>query len=302
MNLPVIQSLWIDGALSRMERLAVQSFIDNGHEFHLYTYGKVGNVPSATVIRDGNDILPKGKIFTNQHSNSLGPFSDWFRYALLAANGGFWVDMDIICLKPFDFEPDIVFADTPNGGFHTAVLKFPAKHPCMLWLSDYCASIPEPENTPHFHFFHQLTVAINRFQLGRYALPATTFYPLEVNPYQHLFGGGNSKNAENPHSFGNAYAIHLVNSGVRELLNSYGKGYDKNSLFPDDSFYEQLNRKHAVDAVSEAATCSDEDMRKLKIQSFAIDKDRRKRRERKKRAVALVAGLAVGFAAAWLIH
>ncbi len=42
--LPIIQSLWIGNPLSKLERLCIQSFIDHGHEFHLYTYATVGSL------------------------------------------------------------------------------------------------------------------------------------------------------------------------------------------------------------------------------------------------------------------
>ena len=40
--LPIIQSLWIGDDLTNLEKLCVQSFIDHGHEFHLYTYADIG--------------------------------------------------------------------------------------------------------------------------------------------------------------------------------------------------------------------------------------------------------------------
>ena len=45
----VIQALWIGPSLSSMERLAVRSFLANGHEVHLYAYGEVEGVPEGIV-------------------------------------------------------------------------------------------------------------------------------------------------------------------------------------------------------------------------------------------------------------
>ena len=108
MKLPVIQSLWIGDPLSKLEQLCIQSFLDNGHEFHLYVYTAIGNVPSGVIIKDGNEILPNQFIFRDDHG-SVASFSDWFRYALLIMHGGFWVDMDMICIKPFAFSESFVF-------------------------------------------------------------------------------------------------------------------------------------------------------------------------------------------------
>src|SRR5206468_3047474 len=40
---------------------------------------------------------------------SLAAFSDLFRYRLLLDQGGWWVDADVFCLKPFDFTAPYVF-------------------------------------------------------------------------------------------------------------------------------------------------------------------------------------------------
>ena len=55
----IMQSLWIGPKLSNMEKLSMQSFIDNGHEYHLYTYGEVDGIPDGVIIKDGNEILDK---------------------------------------------------------------------------------------------------------------------------------------------------------------------------------------------------------------------------------------------------
>ena len=59
----IIQSLWIGEALSKMEQLSIKSFRDFGHEYHLYTYGTVKNIPEGTVVKDGNEIVPASARF-----------------------------------------------------------------------------------------------------------------------------------------------------------------------------------------------------------------------------------------------
>ena len=46
----VIQGLWIGPELSVMEQLSIASFLENGHEYHLYVYDAVKNVPARAVI------------------------------------------------------------------------------------------------------------------------------------------------------------------------------------------------------------------------------------------------------------
>ena len=52
----IIQSLWIGESLGKMEQLSAKSFIDHGHTYHLYTYGKVENIPEGVIVKDGNVI------------------------------------------------------------------------------------------------------------------------------------------------------------------------------------------------------------------------------------------------------
>ena len=47
---PPIQSLWIGGKLSLMEQLTINSFINNGHEFHLYVYDEIETPMYATSM------------------------------------------------------------------------------------------------------------------------------------------------------------------------------------------------------------------------------------------------------------
>src|SRR5712692_1793699 len=115
----VIQGLWIGSRLSAMEELSIRSFMAHGHEYHLYTYGQVENVPEGTVLRNANEIISFEKLFKYRDYDSYSGFSNHFRYKLLLQNGGWWADLDLICLRPFDFKAEYVFSSEdrqPNDG------------------------------------------------------------------------------------------------------------------------------------------------------------------------------------------
>ena len=84
----VIQGLWIGSQLSVMERLSIASFISNGHEYHLYVYGDVRDIPEGGVVKDGNEILPASMIFQYERHKTFSAFSNFFRYKLLLERGG----------------------------------------------------------------------------------------------------------------------------------------------------------------------------------------------------------------------
>ncbi len=86
----IIQGLWIGDTLSPMEQMSIASFLRHGHEYRLYTYDPISNIPASTTIKDANQILPKDRIFTLQQGwgkGSYAVFSDMFRYLLLNKRG-----------------------------------------------------------------------------------------------------------------------------------------------------------------------------------------------------------------------
>src|SRR5688572_23088200 len=97
-----IQTLWIGDRLSQMERLTLASFVQLGHRVHLYTYVEVANVPKGVVVQNGNQVIPAAMLFESKAYQSYAECADLFRYKLLLDQGGYWVDTDVICLKPFD--------------------------------------------------------------------------------------------------------------------------------------------------------------------------------------------------------
>ncbi len=112
----VVNSLWIGKHLSDLELLTINSFLHHGHAFVLWTYGAIDNVPGSVQINDANDIIDEANVFKYPDDSKLkwgkgsyAGFSDIFRYKLLYEKGGWWVDMDLTCLKPFDFEEDYFF-------------------------------------------------------------------------------------------------------------------------------------------------------------------------------------------------
>ncbi len=124
--LPVVNGLWI-GQLSPLEQRCLKSFVAQGHPYHLYTYEPIDSVPAGVTLQDASQILPQSQVFRNQNGKgkgSLAAFSDLFRYKLLLERGGWWVDTDVFCLKPFDFTAPYVFGaeDKPVA---SGVLKMP---------------------------------------------------------------------------------------------------------------------------------------------------------------------------------
>src|SRR5260370_19334181 len=127
-----IQGLWIGAELSVLEQLSIRSFLRNNHKYHLYVYDEMKNIQAGTVVKDAGKILPPSKIFQYKDQKTYAGFANFFRYKLLLERGGWWVDADVVCLKPFHFSEAHVFATEMCRGqevISSGMIKVPANSP-----------------------------------------------------------------------------------------------------------------------------------------------------------------------------
>ena len=81
------------GNLSYLNIISLESFHVLGYECLLWTYSEIPNVPDYVEICDANEIIP-----LNPNVDII-LFSDIFRYNLLYKHGGWWSDIDNICVN-----------------------------------------------------------------------------------------------------------------------------------------------------------------------------------------------------------
>ncbi len=124
-------SFWHGGELPPHCRACLKSFIDHGHSFTLYCYREM-EVPAGIQLRDAAEILPATGIFYYEQGpgkGSIGAFANTFRYKLLADRGGWWVDVDVLCMSDNVPEQDIAFGWESEEVLGNAILKLPIGHP-----------------------------------------------------------------------------------------------------------------------------------------------------------------------------
>ena len=135
----IVHGLWIGSCLSKLELLTMRSFLKQGHEFHLWLYDRLETpIPKEVVLEDASTILPRTAIFRRTSvdpesgvgKNSLGLFSDLFRYKVLYERGGYWTDMDVTCLRPLNFSEEYVFR-SHRVGIVGNIMKCPRGSPVM---------------------------------------------------------------------------------------------------------------------------------------------------------------------------
>jgi len=242
----IIQGLWIGPELSVMERLSISSFLHNGHDYHLYIYDDVKDIPLGTVVMDANEILPSSSIFQYKRSPSYAGFANHFRYKLLLERGGWWADTDTICLRRFDFSDEYVFSSEinykSNQDVASCVIKVPAGCNVMAYAWKVCqtknpARLVWGETGPRL-----MTKAVKKFALERYQKTHRAFCPVDYEDWRKVLLPGFEVLFDE-----RTYAIHLWNEMWRAA------GQDKNTRYPETCLYEKLKKNYLPVASAFAA-------------------------------------------------
>jgi hypothetical protein len=232
-----MQSMWVGDRLSSMEQLCIKSFLDNGHPFHLYTYGAVANVPEGATVLDANTILPASSIFKTSGGfgdGSYAGFADLFRFKLLMEKGSWWVDTDVICLKPFEFAGAFVLTGAPPI-YTNAIMRVPTNSIFASWLyteAERRRSVGMAWGTIGTRL---ITEAIATFGMQGYLYPHELFYPIDDHM---LIASGRSQEIDQLCE--GSVGIHCYNELWRQ------SGRDKDGNYPADCLYERLLRKFGI--------------------------------------------------------
>jgi hypothetical protein len=177
-----VNGLWIGNELSLMELLTIESFIANGYTFHLWTYEPIKtNLPKSCICCDANQIIPLNQVFKYKYSSQFGTgkgsyagFSDIFRYKLLHDQGGWWVDMDVTCIKPFDVEVPYFFREHHSLPLVGNVMKAP-KGSELMWKCYQDASLAIDENNRDWHKPIEILIKnIQEFDLGKHVVSSVS--------------------------------------------------------------------------------------------------------------------------------
>jgi len=238
--LPPVQGLWVGPRLTAMERMAIQSFLDNGHAYHLYCYGDVEGVPRGTTVKNGAEVLPASQIFGYAEGfakGSVAAFSNFFRYKLLLERGGWWVDTDVVCLRPFAMSDDRLWAsermDLPGDlVVSTSVIKVEPGDALMAWAWNQCSQLERGGITFGQIGPRLLQAGVDALNLHAFMRPHTFFSPVAFYDWRTMV-----ESSRLPAIRPETYGVHLWN----QMWSA--NGVDKDGQFPADCFYEILKRR-----------------------------------------------------------
>jgi hypothetical protein len=257
--LPTIQMFWHGAPLSRMERLSMVSFLRNGHRVDLYVYDEPEGIPAGVRVRDAAEILPRTAVFRHRRTQSLAPFSDWFRYRLLFERGGIWSDTDVVCLRKLDYASPTIFAWQDERQLDGAILGLSSGDPLARWLAESCE---HPNRIQPYDGIGMCFRKLRRRVLGNrredvrfselgprgltcaarhlgyihHALPSWHFYPVAFGDYRVLF---ESPSEGRTLTLQGCRAVHFWNRTIEK-----DGVLDKNARFALDSPFEQLWRRY----------------------------------------------------------
>ena len=231
----VMQSLWIGRRLSSMEVLSIESFLHFGYEYHLYVYDEVANVPRGVTLRDANEILPASEIFYFQGDFAPGSpacFSDIWRYKLLLDKGHWWVDTDVVCVRPFDFASEHVVGHQREQHGHcvnSAVIRAPAGSPLARFCFEACLRMDREKLLWGSTGPKLVQAAIRELGMDDCIQPPEAFYDVDYWEFGQLFA---------PRELSaNARSVHLWQAMWKD------RGIAVEGPFPSDSLYERLRRR-----------------------------------------------------------
>ena len=199
-DLPKLASLWIGSQLGLVEQMTLLSFLEHGHDFTLFTTENVSGIPLGIRVRDANEIFPCQTIMRDRVSNSPALHSDMFRYAMLAQTDLTWVDMDVLCIRPFIPVGPCTFANQTDSMVNNAVLRLPKDSQTLHHLLQFKPDtrgyppllsfrrklknwIKDGFSAPHISLWpwgsigpHALTWYLKKSGEIQHALPQNTFY------------------------------------------------------------------------------------------------------------------------------
>lgn len=262
-NQPVhVSGLWIGNRLPPVAELCIRSFLHHGCRFSLYAYQVIENIPEGADVLDASLVLPEENLFLYS-TGSFAPASDWFRFRMLADHGGIWVDMDIVCLRPFGIDGFPWFAWESPGIVGTGVIAFVAGDPIPLALAQLSAdpAAPMPWDSPQALLTKEallwrapdvlkrrimapwgtagpgeFTKALEHFGLIGKAEPSSSVFPIHYTGWRHAYDGTHRLDSS---CLEHSWAVHLWGEMLRLQP-------DAMRLLAPGSLVSQLMTRHGV--------------------------------------------------------
>jgi hypothetical protein len=212
--LAVVNSLWIGNRLGPVHAGCLRSFLRNGHRVVLHVFDRPEDVPEGVELFDAQRLMARSEIVAHEKTGSLALASDIYRYRILKAGLGIYVDCDVYSLRPIRQE-EFLFGWESDKTINGAVLGLPSQHPA---LDELVTASSDPHFIPwwyrrtkrrllHLRKAMRLPVPVSRHRWGAIgpqlltnvtrrheiaasAKPIDVFYPISYQHTNLLFDRG----------------------------------------------------------------------------------------------------------------
>jgi hypothetical protein len=234
-----VQTFWHGGALSPLAWSCLSSFVHFGHQTVLYTYDEV-KAPQGVICKSADRIVTRTALFEWQ--GLYQPFSNIFRYNLIAKEGGWWIDTDVVCLTSNLPSGDVVFGRELEGEGTIAAgqFKFPKGHPLLDTLIQEASAIGASQREWGEMGPRLFTRVLREANQAERALGSETLYPVHWLEAFRVWLPDRARAIES--RLKNACCLHVYNAVLSDL------GVDFWAEPPRGSYLDQLYRKYPFHA------------------------------------------------------
>jgi len=160
---------------------SLKSFVAHNHKCVLWTYYDCQNVPKGVEVKNADIIEPLDETISPEH------FADYWRLELLYRYGGWWSDLDNICLKSLnDFQDEeYVFTRIQGVVVNNNIMKVPFGAKVMKDCMNYCQKNNWKKLSKYSLNFQFMTDMLGQNQLLKYLYAPEYFIgnPLTENTY-----------------------------------------------------------------------------------------------------------------------
>lgn len=253
----IVRSVWFGSVFTNIQKLCINSYLNKGHEFHLYTLQPVIGTPEGTVVKDANEFMTR-KDIVNFPCNTQA--ADYFRVLMIIKEGGWYVDLDTVCLQPLEFDEPYVFASEEVWASWPNRKPWEAQYKSSSIPQDYISNhtFKAPKDSSFLKYIadrieHMDTLrpacwismgpalfqeGVNKFNLEQYVKAPIVFDWLNPKDYPNFVRSGVDWDFSKE-----AYSVHLRTSFWKKGNDMF---LNENATYPSDSLFEVWKKENNV--------------------------------------------------------
>lgn len=186
----IINSLWISGPLQPVNLLTIRSFQEHGHEMVIWSFDTTitteCRVEDARQFMDEKDIFYYKNMMGGNPRFKFGGIAEKLKAKLLYELGGWHVDLDVTCLKSFDWFDSFPYVLRPHPhGTVANIIKSPPHSELARRYIEWTNTIDE-NNTHWEKSFLGLNSIIDDLMLIYYQMPPECF-GMDIDEYWKIY-------------------------------------------------------------------------------------------------------------------